>query len=92
MTDTDLIRLKWLMEHYLKPYTRSHKELAKYRKLFTGGKLPDNSAYPSSEEWEGPFFCRIIEELLTETQKKSLLEIVLGTFKKLEHRHGQRRQ
>jgi len=60
MNDTALIQFKGLMAHYLKPHTRSLKELAKYQKLFKESKLPDNSAHPYSEEgWlHFPFMWR----------------------------------
>jgi hypothetical protein len=91
MNKIDQERLKWLMEHYRRAYTRSIADLRAYRSKFANGKLPDNSARPDMEEWEGPFFCRIIDGLLTGQERESVASVVFKRFKKQDRLREERR-
>lgn len=74
--------MAWLMNHYKMPYTKSHVELNKYRKQFEGETIPRSPRPPSERgagivEWEGPFFCRVIDQLM----KPSFMERLKGIHK-----------
>lgn len=70
MNESDALRLKDLMAHYKQPYTSNHALLRAERLKYEDCEIPDNKHVDReiNIEWEGPFFCRIISELL-ETKK-----------------------
>lgn len=82
MNDQDMERLAWLLDHYSQPYTQSIEKLKEYRRRFPGGRLPNKPRPDGTGEWEGPFFCRMIDELITEVTRKSLRQKLAAWLKK----------
>jgi hypothetical protein len=70
LTKMDTERLRLLMRHYKIPMNQSMKDLVAERKEHFGGQLPVPEWREGVQErrqpieWEGPFFCRIINALL----------------------------
>lgn len=63
MNKKDKQRLQWLMDHYGVKWRTSHAGIRKERLKYDDGILPDSRPH-DIREFEGPFFCRIISELM----------------------------